>query len=902
VSVPRPEPQQPTLPWRDRGDGPRGRPEGEQPRSERDAELLRGLARRIKQDDPNAHNNLGVVYYHKGLFGDAAEQFERALDLDPRMQVAERNLRIVFFGTGYFERLVADARAALGRDPEDLVARERLARAYYHSGDAEAAVREWRAVLTGRPRDPAVYLMLARAELRRDSPDAALVALRNAAALDTSSARVHLLMGEVKYQQGRSAEARGPLEMAVQLQPTLAEAHHLLAFVYGDLGMEDRAGAAAARAAELNPSLSRAETNLSLDSHSNARYQELVGERGEGPAVAENAALAHYNLGIAFRQKALFDEALREFRLATERGEDAQLVQQAQAEMLLLRGDAEAVRLYEALTRQQADSPKLWNELGVARHQHGDLDGAAAAYRRGLELDGSYVLVLNNLAVAELHQGRVKPAEQLLRRALEGGRATADVARNLALLLQRAGRHGEAVETFRVAVQADDAAAPAWAGLGAALMEGGDASGARDALVRAVELDPDLAEARYNLAFALSALGDYEGALRETRHALEKSPFIPPARHRLLIDLQYEETSVLAPELDAAEEVRPGQPIEAFVPDAGELDSVFAREGSGQAAAPAGNRSRLAAAQAALDRGDLEAVQREALHMIQEGGPRVQGLLLQGEAFLRRGAAGEAVERFEAALAELARGDAVEEEGDEGEGALGRALLGAARSLLQLDRPRDAVEAAERLTELFPGDVVALRTLAEGLTQVGDHGRAMLVLEEAVDTGPANPALLTQLGRAALEAGETARAERALRDALERGGDAPAARTALARVLTRRGDAVAAAVEYRAALAILPSYGEAALGLAEVERGREHYREAIAALVDLLTVDPYHLEGLVRLGAVLEDAGMHAKARVAYRRALGFDPGNADASAALERLQGAAPGAAPSMAAPVAAT
>ena len=78
---------------------------------------------------------------------------------------------------------------------------------------------------------------------------------------------------------------------------------------------------------------------------------------------------------------------------------------------------------------------------------------------------------------------------------------------------------------------------------------------AKAALVRAVELDPNLPEARYHLAFALSALGDYQGALRETKLALDLNPYIPQPRYKLLIDLQFEEASVLAPELDAAQQV-----------------------------------------------------------------------------------------------------------------------------------------------------------------------------------------------------------------------------------------------------------------------------------------------------------------------------------------------------------
>ena len=117
------------------------------PRSSRDLEILRALARRINPGDAGAHNNLGVVYYHKGLFAEAIECFEQALEIDPRMQVAERNLQIAFFHTGYFEKLVAELRDRLTADPDDPEARERLARAYFYAGDLPTAIREWRGLL-----------------------------------------------------------------------------------------------------------------------------------------------------------------------------------------------------------------------------------------------------------------------------------------------------------------------------------------------------------------------------------------------------------------------------------------------------------------------------------------------------------------------------------------------------------------------------------------------------------------------------------------------------------------------------------------------------------------------------------------------------------------------------------
>ena len=62
--------------------------------SERDRDVLRSFARRIDPSDAGAHNNLGVLYYNKGLYEEAVSAFSRALELDPKMQVAQRNLEM----------------------------------------------------------------------------------------------------------------------------------------------------------------------------------------------------------------------------------------------------------------------------------------------------------------------------------------------------------------------------------------------------------------------------------------------------------------------------------------------------------------------------------------------------------------------------------------------------------------------------------------------------------------------------------------------------------------------------------------------------------------------------------------------------------------------------------------
>src|SRR6185312_7502990 len=52
--------------------------------SQRDRDILRSYARRIDPSDAGAHNNLGVLYYNKGMYEDAVAAFTKALELDPK--------------------------------------------------------------------------------------------------------------------------------------------------------------------------------------------------------------------------------------------------------------------------------------------------------------------------------------------------------------------------------------------------------------------------------------------------------------------------------------------------------------------------------------------------------------------------------------------------------------------------------------------------------------------------------------------------------------------------------------------------------------------------------------------------------------------------------------------------
>ena len=94
----------------------------------------------------------------------------------------------------------------------------------------------------------------------------------------------------------------------------------------------------------------------------------------------------------------------------------------------------------------------------------------------------------------------------------------------------------------------------------------------------------------------------------------------------------------------------------------------------------------------------------------------------------------------------------------------------------------------------------------------------------------------------------------------------------LGKVEEERRNWTAARAAYEHALDLLPTYGAAALSLADLLRRTEGPGAAIPVLVRLLQADPYELEALTALGRALLEDGRTQQAMEAFSRVLRFDP------------------------------
>lgn len=792
-------------------------------------DILRSFARRIDPSDAGAYNNLGVLYFRKGLTDEAIQSFSRALALDERMRVARRNLEIAYGEAGLLERRLDELEERLRADPADL-------EALVQSGIAEKTA--------GRL-------------------DRAHALLQRAVELDPNSSVIHFLLGETLYNRGLSEQSMRSVRRSIELNPENPDAQYLLGFLLGDLGRAEEAADANRRAVVLNPTLVRAQANLSLEPF----RSEATPSQSQKTSVG-----AHITLGRALRQKGYFKEALQEYEKAIEGGEANAEVLQAMLELYLLQRDTgAAIATSDRFARQFSATAKAWNGRGVALQLEGRHAEAEEAYNKALAIDPAYPFSHNNLGVLLWHKDDTKGAINSFRRALQAPSPPVEARLNLALGLFKRKHTELALEAYRHVLSTAPEHPVAWNGIGLILVELAKHAEARNAFARAIQSDPDFAEAHYNLSFTLSNLGDFTAALRETKRALSLDPMYTPQKLALAIELPHEEIRLtVAPPITESSE--PVEHVADFHFDPSLIERLFADRAPRPEPLSDDPLAGFSLARDFITKGLYDRAQAEIARVLARGGDRILGLVLAGDSFAAQGLHGEALERYRRALA-------LEEANIYGR-------QGAARSLLALGRPEEARPFAEALVEAGSTDVNLLLLAAEARVASLDEPGAREILVALKSSHARNANVMKRVGDLYASLGDAVEAIAAYRASLAVDERQAETRVSLGRLLAKAGDDTGAIRELESVLVTAPNHDAAVVELVGPYRRTGRSRSALPRIVALIRRDVYHLDALIALGEILIDLARESDAVRAFERVLRFDPNHSEAlryRALLER-------------------
>jgi len=307
----------------------------------------------------------------EGLFSgtghtdEAIKELKEILAIDPGSAEGHLLLGIAYRTKGSPEltgEAIAELRQALAIDSSFVPARFYLAHIYLDLGRAERAREELDTALAQSPGNPQFLALLGEAERQLKDPRRSLELNRQALQIDPAFAEARYYLGLALYDLGQRDEAIKELEQVVQSGPTVADAYLSLGTAYLEAGRFDKA------------------------------LEVLL----QGTKVDPARADIRIQMSRAYRSKGLLARAEEQLKLAAPKG---------------------ASTLPSSFSQFQNVELDFYLEQGLVKLQRGQLEVAAGAFRKVLDIDSNHGPANRYLAEVYLRQGLYTRASEYSIRA-----------------------------------------------------------------------------------------------------------------------------------------------------------------------------------------------------------------------------------------------------------------------------------------------------------------------------------------------------------------------------------------------------------------------------------------------------------------------------------------------------
>jgi len=222
----------------------------------------------------------------------------------------------------------------------------------------------------------------------------------------------------------------------------------------------------------------------------------------------------------------------------------------------LRKGDFEqALKESERSVKQAPNRPEFWLLLGQMRHQQHDVDGAAAAFNRAIELEPNDLMGYGALVELQESANDLVAAQEIYETLAARNPASGALRYQLGLNLMRMKDFAGAVASFRKAMELEPRMARTQYMLGLALMETGNNEEAAATLAKYCEERPEESAALEFLGAACARTGKYAEAAAAFTKLLEsksaQSKHFLQAAWVMLQAGRYKEAMRVAPESES---------------------------------------------------------------------------------------------------------------------------------------------------------------------------------------------------------------------------------------------------------------------------------------------------------------------------------------------------------------
>jgi tetratricopeptide (TPR) repeat protein len=179
-----------------------------------------------------AHNGLGQFLLVHGGLDEAIDQFQVALNIDPKYPTARTNLGIALTKKGRIDEAITDLQGVLEDDPNDAKAHLNLGNALAKKGDSQTAIAAYEKALSIQSPYPSAHYNLAMALDVTGRIDEAIAHYQEAVKEDPHFAEAYYLWGNDLFRKSRIDEAIAAYEQALQSRPGYPEVENNIGLAF----------------------------------------------------------------------------------------------------------------------------------------------------------------------------------------------------------------------------------------------------------------------------------------------------------------------------------------------------------------------------------------------------------------------------------------------------------------------------------------------------------------------------------------------------------------------------------------------------------------------------------------------------------------------------------------------
>jgi tetratricopeptide (TPR) repeat protein len=468
----------------------------------------------------------GESYVAEGKHEEAVIEFKNVLQIEPENAAAHEALSLAYLETEKPREAYWEMSETVRLDPQNIEARLRYGTISSAIGEHDLALEQAEAVLAIDASNAAALILRAQAREAKEDLEGSEADFKAAVDADPSGAAYRFLYAGFLERRGRLDEAEKALRDLIAVEESYIAYSTLARLVARSTERDAEALPLLEKAVELAQKAPVEEVKRGPD--------EKAGTTSLIPNfLREEAVHTSYLLLSGFHYtRGRFDKAIEVLEEGVKFSQSKIELIYQMARLHRIEGHAEEeAALIQRATEDAPDSLAAQLVLSLYLSQKGDLAGALAAARKGVELDpenrGAKLReaeLLVDIGFKDKNTEAMDEGRAIVEGILEKEPDSAEAHFVKAKIALTEGDIPGAKASLETVLQARPEWAQARYVLGSTLTAAGEYARARAELSRAVELDPQQLDARKLLAKVHAQLGEHEFAIEQGRAYLTERP------------------------------------------------------------------------------------------------------------------------------------------------------------------------------------------------------------------------------------------------------------------------------------------------------------------------------------------------------------------------------------------